>query len=423
MLATPADFVLHVGDVMYDFGFDTEFFVPYRDLLARIPFWMTVGNHDVATAGGVPWSGFFLTPANNPAGVPHYYSFDAGNAHVAVIDSNQSTIPGSPQYTFLDHDLAASTALWKFVAFHHTIYSSGTVHGSNLPIRANLVPLFDRRAVDIVFMGHEHNYERTFPLRANQVVAPGAGTVYVTSGGGGGPLFPMKSSSFTAYDESTFELTQVAIDRGRLDLKMIRSDGVVRDSLTLVKTPPPSCGDGVVNQPTEQCDGAAHGACPGGCTPDCTCATAFCGDGRIDQLNEQCDGADDAACPGRCGATCRCPGPPRCGDGVVNQASEQCDGADSGACPGACRADCTCAGRCGDGIVNQPNEPCDGRADAACPGRCLPNCGCADPSVTLDLRPIADTTIVGGTQSTWDHGGAYHLGVGLTPLPALAYLK
>src|SRR2546427_577927 len=218
------------------------------DVLPRLAFWPVVGNHDVSTAGGVPWSGFFLTPANNPAGVPHYYSFDAGNAHFAVIDSNQSTAPGSPQYVFLDHDLAASTALWKFVAFHHTIYSSGTVHGSNLPIRANLVPLIDARGVDVVFMGHEHNYERTFPLRGNQVVAPGQGTVYVTSGGGGHDLYALKpKSSFTAYYESTFGLTRVAINRGTLALQMIRSDGVVRDGVTLTKPLPPGCGDGVVN--------------------------------------------------------------------------------------------------------------------------------------------------------------------------------
>src|SRR5207249_923409 len=284
----------------------------------------SVGNHDVSAAGGVPWSGFFITPANNPAGVPNYYSFDAGNAHFAVIDSNQSTSPGSPQYTFLDNDLAASTALWKFVAFHHSIYSSGTVHGSNLPVRANLVPLLDKHAVDLVFMGHEHNYERTKPLRANQVVAPGTGTVYVTSGGGGHDLYPLRSSSFTAYAESAFEITRVAIDRGTLQLQMIRADGAVRDSLTLVKTPPPGCGDGVVNQP-----------------------------------GEQCDGADAAACPGLCGFDCRCAPPPRCGDGVRNQPGEQCDGADALACPGACRADCTCAARCGDEILNQPGEQCD----------------------------------------------------------------
>src|SRR5262249_1821281 len=92
-----------------------------------------------------------------------------GNAHVAVIDSDESTSPGSPQYLFLDQDLGTSTAQWKFVAFHHTIYSTGA-HGSNLPIQANLAPLFDAHGVDIVFMGHDHDYERTSPLRANQIV-------------------------------------------------------------------------------------------------------------------------------------------------------------------------------------------------------------------------------------------------------------
>src|SRR5947209_4321332 len=47
MLAAPADFFLHAGDVMYDYGFDNEFFVPYRDVLPQLAFWPVVGNHDV----------------------------------------------------------------------------------------------------------------------------------------------------------------------------------------------------------------------------------------------------------------------------------------------------------------------------------------------------------------------------------------
>src|SRR5205823_3682534 len=133
----------------------------------------------VLGASGQPWRNAVFTPANNPAGSENYYSFDVGNAHIVVLNSNERTVPGSLQYTFLDHDLASTSARWKLVFFHHTIYSSGTTHGSNLVIRANLVPLFDAHAVDLVLMGHEHNYERTLPLRANQVVAPGAGTVYV----------------------------------------------------------------------------------------------------------------------------------------------------------------------------------------------------------------------------------------------------
>src|SRR5437667_7657929 len=181
LLATPADVIVHTADMIYPGGeaadFDPAFFAPYAHLVRQLVLWPCLGNHAFAAAAGQPWRDAFYTPANNPDGSENYYSFDVGNAHVVVINSNQSTAPGSAQYMFLEHDLAASSAAWKFVVFHHPIYSSGTVHGSSLTIRTNLVPLFDAYAVDMVFMGHEHNYERTLPLRADQVVAPGAGTV------------------------------------------------------------------------------------------------------------------------------------------------------------------------------------------------------------------------------------------------------
>jgi len=97
------------------------------------------------------------------------------------------------------------------VAFHDTIYSSGS-HGSDLTVRANLVPLFDKYGVDMVFMGDDHDYERTKPQRNNVVVQPGAGTVYVTTGGGGDQLRPVGSSTFTAYAESAFHFTRVTVN-------------------------------------------------------------------------------------------------------------------------------------------------------------------------------------------------------------------
>jgi hypothetical protein len=69
-------------------------------------------------------------------------------------------------------------------------------------------------------------------------------------------------------------------------------------------TPPLGCGNGVVDA-GEQCDGAA-GACPGSCTPLCQCAT--CGDGLINQPNEECDGLAAPTCPGMCQPNCGCPG-------------------------------------------------------------------------------------------------------------------
>ena len=315
MLKTPADFILHTGDMIYDAGapqdFDPTFFAPYRDIVRHLVLWPCLGNHDVETASGAPWRDAFYTPANNPAGSEDYYSFDAGNAHIVVLDSNAITKPGSPQYVFLDHDLAATTATWKVVVFHHTIYSSGTKHGSNLIIRANLVPLFDTHGVDLVLMAHEHSYERTKPLHANQVVSPGQGTVYITTGGGGQEVYTVGSSTFTAHSESVHHFTRVTIDGGTLLAQMIRPDGTIGDAVTLVKggAPPlPRCGDGIVNQPVEECDGADRAACVGACAPDCTCAPA-CGDGHADTPTEACDGSDDAACPGLCLSSCQCGDP------------------------------------------------------------------------------------------------------------------
>jgi len=255
MLGVAADFVLHTGDMIYDNGaaadFDPKFFAPYRDLVRTRVFWPCLGNHDIVADGGASWRAAFYTPANNPSGSEHYYSFDFGSAHVVVLDSNASTAPGSPQYVFLDQDLGASAAPWKFVALHHTIYSSSQ-HGSALAIRANLVPVFDRRGVDVVFMGHDHDYERTKPLRGDQIVAPGAGTVYITTGGGGKSLYSAGQSSFTAYAESAYHFTRVAVDGAAVGIEMIRDDGAVRDTLNLAKptptprpapTPQPISGD------------------------------------------------------------------------------------------------------------------------------------------------------------------------------------
>lgn len=239
MLATPAEFVLHTGDMVYPDGaaadFDPTFFVPYRDLIRRLVVWPLLGNHDVITLGGQPWRDAFWTPANNAAQSENYYSFDSGNGHFVVLNSNQSTSPGSAQYTFLDADLAATTALWKIVALHHPIYSSG-YHGSNLTIRSNLVPLFDKYGVDLVFNGHDHDYERTKPLRASEPVTTGTGTIYVTSGGGGAEIRPVGTSTFTAYSESIQHFLRVAIDRGSLLLLMVRVDGTVGDRVSLSKS-------------------------------------------------------------------------------------------------------------------------------------------------------------------------------------------
>jgi cysteine-rich repeat protein len=67
-----------------------------------------------------------------------------------------------------------------------------------------------------------------------------------------------------------------------------------------------ACGDGVVNQPREECDDG-NNEDGDGCTADCL--DEFCGDGIANnQPNEWCDGNDDELCPGACEPDCTCSG-------------------------------------------------------------------------------------------------------------------
>jgi hypothetical protein len=239
MLASPPSFVIHTGDMAYDLGaaaeFDTKYFTPYRDLLRRVVIWPSLGNHDVKTSNAQPWLDAFYTSANNAAGSERYYSFDYANAHVTVLDSNVDMAPGTAQYRFAAEDMAATTATWKFLVFHHSVYSSG-VHGSATGIRAEMLPLIDGSGIDMVFMGHDHDYERTKPMRGDAVVGAGEGTVFITTGGGGASIRGVGTKRFTAYSEKVYHFVRVAVDGGFLRADMVRMDGTVGDTVTLTKT-------------------------------------------------------------------------------------------------------------------------------------------------------------------------------------------
>jgi Purple acid Phosphatase, N-terminal domain/Calcineurin-like phosphoesterase len=77
---------------------------------------------------------------------------------------------GGAQTRWLEATLAAargdSSIDWVVVGFHHCAFSSSPAgRGSDLGIRREWLPLFDRYEVDLVVCGHDHGYERSFPVR------------------------------------------------------------------------------------------------------------------------------------------------------------------------------------------------------------------------------------------------------------------
>ena len=230
LVALDPQLVLHTGDVVYPdgqaSGYNPFFFEPYQALARRAPIYPVLGNHDYHSQRGQPYLDAFYLPHNNPADTERYYSFDWGNAHFVALDFNAG--PDAQQLDWLKSDLAATQQPWKFVFYHQAIYSSGP-HGYEDWVEAKrrlLAPIFEQYGVDVVFNGHDHDYERTQPI--NQVI-------YIVSGGGGGPLYTVKPQLFTAHAESTYHAVFVTVDGCALSLQAIKPDGTIFDTLTLTK--------------------------------------------------------------------------------------------------------------------------------------------------------------------------------------------
>ncbi|GAG22624.1 unnamed protein product, partial [marine sediment metagenome] len=133
MTAADPDLALHTGDLVYGSGerrkYKERFFAPYRELIRRVNFWPSLGNHDVAEPHfGAPYLEVFELPENGPHDEPpeRSYWFDYVSARFVVVDSNLDEAALRDHVApWLAEVLSGSDATWKFVVFHHPPYTAG----------------------------------------------------------------------------------------------------------------------------------------------------------------------------------------------------------------------------------------------------------------------------------------------------------
>ena len=208
------DFVMITGDIVYGRGriseYQTKFWPIYNadeaspsvgaPLMRSTLFISAPGNHDIASRDlehypdGLAYYFFWDQPLNGLVGreggamVPLLhgpesvvnafrqaagdayprmanYSFDDNDAHWTILDSNPYVDWTNPELRrWVEQDLAASSkATWRFVAFHHPGFNSSKAHFDDQQMRL-MADLFEAGHVDIVYSGHVHNYQRTYPL-------------------------------------------------------------------------------------------------------------------------------------------------------------------------------------------------------------------------------------------------------------------
>lgn len=224
-------FLLHPGDLVST-GKNRDhwlkhFFPGMRPLINHVPFYPVLGNHE---QNAKHYYDYVSLP--DPE---YYYAFDFGNARFFMVDTNQKVDPDSLQYKWLERELSASKAKWKFVCHHHPPYSSDENDYGNLwksnkgrhgDVRVReLVPLYEKHGVDLVWNGHIHSYERTWRILGGKAVESGGPFYMITGGGGGGLETPAPTRPFFQNNvRRGHHYVMVHVNGGTLELKAFTLD-------------------------------------------------------------------------------------------------------------------------------------------------------------------------------------------------------
>ncbi len=224
------DLVIHTGDLVYPDGgrkqYREAFFVPFAPLIESTPFYASIGNHDSDTEDAAPLLEVFHLPTNDLDGSERFYSFDYGSVHFVCLDTSTSDLsPFGDQASWLERDLAAATAPWKVVFFHRSPFSEA-LHGDDREVQKAFVPIFETYGVDIVFTGHDHNYQR---------FKPRGGIHYVVTGGGGTKLRRVSLTDDLAAAQVAYHFVHVTVDDLSLRMEAVDVRGSIFDELELTR--------------------------------------------------------------------------------------------------------------------------------------------------------------------------------------------
>jgi len=254
------------------------------DVLAYFLYWIQPLNGPSLKVGGpnspdppdAKYDPAFETGAGPTFPTMENFSFDWGNSHWTVLDSNPYVDWNDPNLRrWVEADLRqADNKRWRFVAFHHPGFNSSKSHFNDQWMRT-LAGILQAGKVDMVFSGHVHNYQRSLPLKFEIADAekPGKtpwkqlvghpvegtfsldkdfdgvtktypkGIIYIVTGAGGQSLYnpeqqkhPKTWQKFTAtFVSEVHSFTVVDIEGDQLQLKQVSENGDVLDQIRITK--------------------------------------------------------------------------------------------------------------------------------------------------------------------------------------------
>ncbi|KAK6758890.1 hypothetical protein RB195_016241 [Necator americanus] len=232
-LAGKFDFIVHLGDIAYDLHTKNgttgdNYMNQLEPLFSKVPYMVIAGNHEDDGKNFTDYQERFWMP-HNGYGDNQFYSFDLGPVHWVGISTEYygyyyiyGEEPVLTQYEWLKNDLTIRTG-WL-----------------DMP---GLESLFLQQGMDVGFWGHEHSYERFYPIAdkqfwndTNAYNNPNA-PVYVISGSAG------CHTPYTEFSENPWPFSAARVnDYGYSILTIANSTHIHLEQISIEK------GDTVVDE-------------------------------------------------------------------------------------------------------------------------------------------------------------------------------
>ena len=177
-------FLISAGDQVNTASNEAQYagYLSPKELLS-LPTAVNVGNHD---AGSSAYSQHFQVPNVSSMGMTEKtgkfggdYWYTYNNVLFMSLNSNNMSTAEHREFMKAVLDENGADSDWTVVTFHHSIYSTASHESDNdiIQRRAELSPVFTELGIDVVLMGHDHVYTRSYMMNGNDPVVPADGTV------------------------------------------------------------------------------------------------------------------------------------------------------------------------------------------------------------------------------------------------------
>ncbi|MDP6324295.1 MAG: metallophosphoesterase family protein [Candidatus Thalassarchaeaceae archaeon] len=267
---TTAQMVTISGDIAYADGEQSAWdgwFNFQQDSMTRIPWVTAVGNHENEPGYEfAPYEHRFDSDGQAESEI-FWYSRDFPGVHMVFMSTEHDYSAGSVQFSWLEQDLSTvdrDVTPFVIVYGHKPMYSSNSYHGSEVELRSALEALYVNHEVDLVIAGHDHFYERTWPVAGETVVnngkdgrfARGYAPIHLVIGIAGRSAYEELDEpqpGWSAYREnSSYGWTRLVYDGDAREISFThyRIDGTIGDQFILQEAPlPHESGDGFLGVP------------------------------------------------------------------------------------------------------------------------------------------------------------------------------